>query len=222
MPQSLPLSSNPSFKKNIIPFKTRKKKKLTTGLKVPKAEKEQDQVTAVCFYHIKNREETSGGARLWISTHTRAPCVSGGQHPPSRDTAPQPPLLELQTPWVGKVQTTSVQKRQRFSCGDDTFGVQTAGRAERFLRSRGQGLSPRDGDLPLVPLSHETGWVYNQRKGSQSFLKGAVMLVDWERSGQIFCQNRNSSEKAVSIKLCVYAYIWNHTDFSEVSPGKQS
>lgn len=45
MPQSLPLSSNPSFKKNNIPFKTREKNqkpKLKTGLKVPKAEKELD------------------------------------------------------------------------------------------------------------------------------------------------------------------------------------
>lgn len=170
MPQSLPLSSNPSFKKKIIiPFKTRKKNIKNWSKSPQSRERTRSGNCSLLLPQGEQGRDLRGNSAVDFHTHTSAGCVFEGSPPSQQCHSPEILLLQLQTLGVGKVQTTSVQKLQWFLCVDDTFGVRRAVGAERFLRSMGQGLSPRDGDLPLVPLSHETGWVYNQRKGSQSF-----------------------------------------------------
>lgn len=117
-----------------------------------------------------------------VDFHTQkwCQCVSGGHHPPSSDTALNHHSHTHQ-PWGGQ--------------GSNHIST----RIEMILlcRELRDSFGRWGGDLPLVPLSHETGWVYNQRKGSQSFFffKGAVMLVDWERSGQRFLSKQEFVRK---------------------------
>lgn len=196
-PDPFPSAPTPAFKKTPFLSKQGKKKKTQTRIKNWSKSPQSRERTGVgnCSLLVAHREQ---GELSCGFPHTEMIFVCVWGSPPSQQChSPETSLLHSQTLGVGKVQTTSVQKNWNdFCCVDDTFGV---------LRD---SFGRWGGDLPLVPLSHETGWVYNQRKGSQSFFffKGAVMLVDWERSGQRFCPKKSSFNKTLCVCIHTKSY----------------
>lgn len=196
MPQSLPLSSNPSLRKKHHSFQNKEKTKIKNCSKSPQSrERTRLGNCSLLLPHREEGRELRGNSAVDFHTQKWCLCVSGGHHPASSDTALK---HHSHTPRAWGQARFSTKTAMVLLWGWHVWCAES-------------WETPSLAGMGISLWSH---WATRQaeftirEKVHKVFLKGAVMLVDWERSGQIFCQNRNQSEKSSFNKtLCVCIHM---------------